>query len=73
MAYLKKLDIRAFQFIYRPIDLLAMGYIKSMERVCKKFTDTNVTINNQNRWNIMGIIKKLDKGSNVTEQKNQDF
>ena len=44
-----------------------------MERICKKFTDTNVTINNQNGWNIMGIIKKLDKGSNVTEQKNQDF
>lgn len=73
MVYLKKLDIRAFQFIYRQIDLLAMGYIKSMERICKKFTDTNVTINNQNGWNIMGIIKKLDKGSNVTEQKNQDF
>ena len=49
MVYLKKLDIRAFQFIYRPIDLLATGYIKSMERICKKFTDTNVTINNQNR------------------------
>ena len=60
MVYLKKLEIRAFKFLYRPIDLLAMGYIKSMERICKKFTDTNATINNQNRWNIWGIITKLE-------------